>query len=105
MNNIKNEAWIEEQWEEMKLALPIGYQLYGDVISIKPFGVFVDVGYEVIDGYIFSGIIDIGTKDDHDSSGLPFDYLLWPKIGERIYCKVVWHRDGIKEVSLSLVKI
>jgi hypothetical protein len=42
-------------------------------------------------------------KDDEDSCGLPIDYDLWPKIGEKIYCKVLWHRDLEKEVSLAIV--
>jgi ribosomal protein S1 len=94
---------VEKQWIKLKTSLPIGLKFIGTVIMVKPFGVFVDVGFEIIDGYKLSGIIDVITKDDHDSSGLPLDYNLWPSIGERIHCKVLHYRDSIKEVSLGIV--
>jgi ribosomal protein S1 len=103
MTENENHDWVENQWTKIKQEFPVGHKLYGCVIAIKPFGVFLDIGYKVIDGYKLSGIIDIGTKSDEDSSGLPMDNSLWPKIGEKVYCKVVWHRDSIKEVSLSII--
>ena len=103
MSENKDCTWIDNQWGEIKQEYPIGHKLYGIVIRTKPFGIFLDIGYEVIDGYKLSGIIDIGTKSDEDSSGLPRDSSLWPKIGEKVYCKVVWHRDHNKEVSLSII--
>jgi ribosomal protein S1 len=99
----ENTEWVDSQWERLKQELPIGHKLYGHVVRIEPFGVFLDIGYKIIDGYKLSGLIDIGTKSDHDSSGLPMDYSLWPKIGEKVYCKVVWLRDSNKELSLSIV--
>jgi Uma2 family endonuclease/predicted RNA-binding protein with RPS1 domain len=95
--------WIDRQWEQMKQEFPIGSKVRGRVFRIEPFGIFLDIGYEVIGGYMCSGLIDIITKSDDDSHGLPHDYSIWPGIGEKLYCKVVWHRDSEKEVSLSIV--
>jgi hypothetical protein len=94
---------LEERWKEMKQNFPIGKKLHGEVIRIEPFGVFLNIGYPVLQNFQFSGIIDILTKDDEDSCGLPIDYNSWPKIGEKIYCEVLWHRDLEKEVSLAIV--
>jgi ribosomal protein S1 len=94
---------INKQWEELKSNLPIGYKFYGEVASIKHFGVFVNVGYAIIDGYQLSGLIDIVTKSDLDSSGLPIDNSLWPHVGQQVYCKVISYREGSKEVDLRLV--
>jgi ribosomal protein S1 len=96
---------LEDRWIEMKQNLPIGKRIYGKVFRAEPFGVFLDLGYPVLKGYQFSGIIDISTKDDEDSYGLPMSYDLWPKIGEKIYCKVLWHRELAKEISLAIVKL
>jgi ribosomal protein S1 len=103
MSSEKNTNWVDSQWGKLKQEFPIGHKLYGRVVRIEPFGVFLDIGYEIIDGYKLSGLIDIGTKSDRDSSGLPMDYSLWPKIGENVYCKVVWPRDSVKELSLSII--
>jgi hypothetical protein len=88
----------------MKQDFPIGIQINGTVLRIEPFGVFLNIGYPVLKGYQFSGIIDILTKDDKDSGGLPMNYDLWPKIGEIIHCKVRWHRDLEQEISLAIVR-
>jgi ribosomal protein S1 len=95
---------LEDRWIEMKQNLPIGSRVYGKVFRTEPFGVFLDLGYPVLMGYQFSGIIDIPTKDDEDSYGLPMSYDLWPKIGETIYCKVLWYREDEQEISLAIVK-
>lgn len=102
-NNYRTD-WIDSEWERVKQELPIGSKLYGTVFRTEPFGIFLDIGYDVIDRYMLSGIIDILTKDDEDSYGLPMDNSLWPKIGDTVYCKVVWHRDVLKEVSLAISK-
>jgi ribosomal protein S1 len=95
---------LEERWREMKQSCSIGSRLYGEVIRVEPFGIFLDLGYPIVKGYQFSGIIDIPTKDDEDSYGLPMSYDLWPKIGEKLFCKVLWHRELEKEISLAIVK-
>jgi predicted RNA-binding protein with RPS1 domain len=96
---------LEERWQEMKQSCSIGSRLYGEVIRVEPFGIFLDLGYSVLKGYQFSGIIDISTKDDDDSYGLSIDYSLWPRIGEKIHCKVVWYREDNKEISLAIAKL
>lgn len=103
MNKKINHDSVDSQWEKIKQECPIGHKLYGIVTRIEPFGIFLDIGYEVIDGYKLSGLIDIGTKSDEDSNGLPMENSLWPKIGVKVHCKVVWHRDLEKEVSLSII--
>ncbi|MDM9379225.1 S1 RNA-binding domain-containing protein [Chlorogloeopsis sp. ULAP01] len=95
---------VDKQWEELKRNFPIGHKFYGEVASIKPFGVFVYLGYQVVNGYKFSGIIDIATQSDSDSSGLPTDNSLWPQVGQRIHCKVIAYREYNKEVDLRLVQ-
>jgi hypothetical protein len=86
---------IDLLWERMKHEYPIGHKLYGNVLMVRPFGIFVDLGYTIFDGCQFSGIVDIGTKDDDDSSGLPMDNSLWP---------VVAYRESSKEICLRLAK-
>ncbi|OUL20676.1 hypothetical protein [Nostoc sp. 106C] len=95
---------IDKQWENLKQKFPIGYKFYGEITKVKPFGIFVYLGYQVIDGYKLSGIIDIVTKPDCDSSGLPTDTSLWPQVGQRVHCKVIAYRECNKEVDLTLVK-
>jgi ribosomal protein S1 len=96
---------FEKHWQEVKQNHPIDSKLYGKVLRIEPFGIFLDIGYPILKGYQFSGLVDILTKDDEDSYGLPMDYDLWPKVGEKIYCKVRWHRELEKEISLAIVRL
>lgn len=100
----KNMNDIDKQWENLKRNLPLGHKFYGEVASVKPFGVFVNLGYQIVDGYKLSGIIDIATQSDRDSSGLPKDTYLWPQVGQRVYCKVIAYREYNKEVDLRLVE-
>ncbi|MEH1793231.1 MULTISPECIES: hypothetical protein [unclassified Nostoc] len=95
---------IDKQWEKLKHNLPIGHKFYGEVISVKPFAIFVYLGYQVIDGYKLSGIIEIATKSDCDSFCLPTDTSLWPQVGQSIHCKVIAYREYNKEVDLRLVQ-
>jgi predicted RNA-binding protein with RPS1 domain len=74
MNKIMHDEqldWVDRQWEQMKQEFPIGSKVHGRVFRIEPFGIFLDIGYEVIGGYMCSGLIDIITKSDEDSHGLP----------------------------------
>jgi predicted RNA-binding protein with RPS1 domain len=95
---------IDLKWEQMKHEYPVGYKFYGNVLKIKPFGIFVSMGYPILDDYSFTGIVDIATKSDNDSSGLPLDNSLWPRVEQKIYCKVIAYRESSKEVCLRLVK-
>jgi hypothetical protein len=96
--------YIAQDNPELKHNLPIEHKFYAEVISVKPFGLFVYLGYQVIDGYKLSGIIDIATKPDYDSFGLPTDTSLWPQVGQRVHCKVIAYREYNKEVDLRLVQ-
>ena len=96
---------LEDRWLEIKQNFPVGSKIYGEIFRAEPFGIFLNIGFPVLQGYQFSGIIDIPTKDDMDSCGLPISYDLWPKVGEKIYCKVLWHRELEKEISLAIVKL
>lgn len=80
---------FDKYWQEIKQSHPIDSKLYGKVLRIEAFGIFLDIGYPILKGYQFSGLIDILTKDDEDSYGLPIDYDLWPNIGEKFIVKFV----------------
>jgi ribosomal protein S1 len=95
---------LEKRWEKMKQDFPIGTTINGIVLRNEPFGVFLNIGYPVLKGYQFSGIIDILIKDDENSEGLPMNYDLWPKVGATINCKVRWHRDHDQEISLAIAR-
>lgn len=95
---------IDKQWENLKKKFLVGYKFYGEITRVKPFGVFVYLGYQVIDGHKLIGIIDIATKPDCDSSSLPTDTSLWPQVGQRVLCKVIAYREYNKEIDLILVK-
>jgi hypothetical protein len=100
-----NENILDEnyRWEKLKAEYPIGHKFHGRIFRVERFGVFLDLGHPIINNYKMSGIIDIITKGDDDSSGLPIEYDLWPKIGQEIHCKVIWYRDSIKEISLAIL--
>ena len=36
----------QERWDEVQATLPRGSQVRGKVISVHPFGVFVDIGLD-----------------------------------------------------------
>ncbi|BBD57715.1 hypothetical protein NIES2109_04820 [Nostoc sp. HK-01] len=99
-----NDNDIEIQWEKLKHSFPIGHKFYGEVISVKPYGIFVSLGDQNQNSYKLSGIIDIVTRADHDSLGLPKETFLWPPVGQRVHCKVITYREYNKEIDLRLVK-
>ncbi|TYQ24541.1 hypothetical protein [Pseudanabaena sp. UWO310] len=88
---------IDVLWNELKNSYPIGHTFFGKVIKVRQFGIFVELpDYQVIEGYKLSGIIDVVSKS------LPIDHSLWPKVGAKVYCRVIWYRKN-KEVDLELI--
>ena len=86
----------------MKSKLHIGDIIEAEVYKIEPYGVFANIGFEVEDGYKFSGIVDIGQPPTPGIWKLPRDRDEWPKVGDRIKCVVVAYRDSCCEVDLGI---
>jgi len=95
---------IEKQWNQIKLSFPIGYKFWVEVLSVKPFGIFVSLTYQNGDVCLSRGIIDVATHSDDDSFGLPENTSEWPQVGQKVYCKVIAYRDYNKEVDLRLAQ-
>lgn len=85
-------------WQRIKDDHPIGSTLKGKVVEAHPFGIFVDIGYGNRSSKKLTGIIEIVG-----SNPLPKDTNRWPKIGEEIEEKVIYFRDGSKELDLGLI--
>jgi hypothetical protein len=97
---------LETTWEEAKAKYPIGHRFQGKVVNAEHYGIFLDLGFPIVDGYKLSGLIDIVTFPDEDSLGLPaprFSTTPWPVVGAMLSCKVVGHRDQQMEVACALL--
>ena len=78
-------------WEDVKLQLPIGSEVVGTVWSVKPYGVWVDLGVG------FDGLILVPELAG-EGPKQPEDY---PQVGTRVSAKVLWHADHKQQISLT----
>ena len=91
-----------EKWNDLKDQVQIGDEIDGIVCGTKPFGVFVDIGFQVVDGHKFAGIIDIALSPAQGVEALPLNKEEWPKIGEQVSCVVLAYRERSFEVDLGI---
>jgi ribosomal protein S1 len=81
-------------WDQVKNRYQIGKLIYGKVLFHKPFGVFVDIGDEIV-----KGIIQI--PDFLDSDAMTPE--MYPEIGSPIGAVVVGYtEDDRNQVWLSV---
>jgi small subunit ribosomal protein S1 len=85
--------WMGEpsSWEVVKARFPIGSTANGVVVNVAPFGVFINLG----DGAI--GLLLVPEMAGDHRKQLA-DY---PKVGEQVTARVLWHRDSNRQVSLT----
>jgi hypothetical protein len=76
-------------------SLTIGSSVKGTVKSVRPFGLFVDIGGP------FIGLIEICCCGIHGAMQLPFDYADWPKEGDEIRCVIVYFRLHNQQIGLG----
>ena len=93
---------FDAKWEKLKTEIQVGCVLNGTVFKVSAYGVFVELGYQVEREYMFSGIIDIATRQGDGILPLPSDKDNWPKLNDDTTCKVISFREHRFEVELGL---
>jgi ribosomal protein S1 len=91
-----------EKWKKLKDQIRVGDEILGTIIKVMPYGVFVDIGFEVESGYKFCGIIDIVLISNPGIKALPVSSENWPKINDKIECVVLAYRERSCEVDLGI---
>jgi predicted RNA-binding protein with RPS1 domain len=76
--------------------IEIGSEITGIVSSIKPFGIFVDIGAPYI------GLIDMGHDSFSDGDRLPDDMSIFAK-GEKITCRIGYLRLHNRQIGLGWI--
>ena len=89
-------------WRSLRSEYLIGDLIECKVLRIEPFGMFVDVGMKIESGYMFCGVIDISAGGSGLKS-LPVDRSLWPKVGDRLICKVISYNERNCQMYLAIV--
>lgn len=79
-------------WEELKNTLEVGTLIVGTITRHKPYGVFVDIGYE------YDGLIQITDFKD-EGVMTPEEY---PAIGEQVQAKILGFKDHGCQVWLGV---
>lgn len=88
MKEIKS---IEKRWEELQNKLFIGSVIVGEVLFVQPFGIFIDIGYSDIRGFI--RVVNISdNKNDK----------VWPSVGDIVKTIILDFTAYNYEVCLSL---
>lgn len=77
--------------------LEIGRDTIGTVSSVKPFGIFVDIGAPYI------GLIDVGHSSFSGADRLPYDMSIWPVKGEDIICRISYLRLHGRQIGLGWI--
>ena len=98
----------EEQWSQIKEKYPIGFQFWGKVAKIRPYGVFIKLQVFLENNHQSQhmGLIDIGHTNLYKEGSflLPLDYSNWPQKGTYIKCIVCYYRERNKQLGLSWLR-
>ena len=86
-----DDAEDQKRWESVKARLPVGTAVEGRVVHVAPFGVFVDLGVG------FDGLLLVPEM----AGAGPKTMAEYPKTGETVNARVIQHRDGNRQVSLT----
>jgi len=78
-------------WEAVKARFPVGSTVTGTVYDLAPFGVFIDLGDDVVGLLLVPEMAGEGRKQMAD----------YPQIGQSVTAKVIHHRDAECQVSLT----
>ena len=78
-------------WEDEKRRYPIGSVIEGVVVSVAPFGVFVDFGVG------FKGLLRVPDMAG-DARKQIEDY---PQVAQPVAATVIWHDDTNQQFTLS----
>jgi small subunit ribosomal protein S1 len=85
-----NSAKSDDAWNEVKLRLPVGSAVNGNVVHVTQFGVFVDLSVG------FSGLLRVT-----EMAGIgPRKIEDYPQVGEPVTARVLTHDDGNRQVVL-----
>jgi len=76
-------------------SLTIGSTIIGIVANARPFGLFVDIGV------YFAGLIDIGHISFNGGVQLPPHCAEWPKVGDKIRCRISYFRFRNQQIGLG----
>jgi ribosomal protein S1 len=89
----------QKEWEELKATLPRGSYVKGRVVSVHPFGVFVDIGLDPRIPVLLE-IIHFKIVEDDPGHGinLPDDY---PKVGDEIEARILAYRMKPHDIRLT----
>lgn len=78
-------------WEEAMSRHPIGSEVSGTVVSVMPFGVFVDLGVG------FWGLLEVPNMAGDTKKAIS-DY---PQVGQLVTANVLQHADLDQQIRLS----
>ena len=93
------------KWLQVKEKYPVGFQFWGKVARIRPYGIFIELP-DFVDNQHQSkhmGLIDIGhtTLYKEGSFLLPLDYSNWPHKCTYVKCMVCYYRERNQQLGLS----
>ena len=91
----KAEIQKYKEFYQLVDSLEEGRILEGRVEHIRPFGIFVNLGWP------FLGLIDIGHISFNAGRQLPYDLAAWPKVGEAIRCRLGYFRFRNRQLGLG----
>jgi hypothetical protein len=74
------------------------------LLSVHPYGIFVDLGCEKIPGKQLCGIVDIVDKVDEGTRKLPIDFGERLKVRETVKFQVIYYREYNREIDIALLK-
>ena len=89
----------QKEWDELQATLPRGSHVKGRVVSVHPFGVFVDIGLDPRIPVLLE-IIHFKIVEDDPGHGinLPDDY---PAVGDEIEARILAYRMKPHDIRLT----
>ena len=87
------------EWEKLQASLPRGSEVKGNVVSVRPFGVFVDIGLDPGIPVLLE-IIHFKIRQDEPKHRIEFpqDY---PKVGDEIEARILAYSMKPHDIRLT----